>query len=86
MKVEICFSDFGYEDKEPEIAEILGDEYFTIIELLKQIYEAGVLANILKGGKYLSEARVAEYEKHGRDLNILKSVMIITCFFLYMDN
>ena len=47
-KVEICFSDFGYEDKEPEIAEILGDEYFTIIELLKQIYEAGVLANILK--------------------------------------
>lgn len=74
-KVEICFSDFGYEDKEPDIAEILGDEFFAIVELLKQIYEAGVLANVLKGGNYLSEARVTEYEKHRRDLNILKSVI-----------
>ncbi|MCQ2530711.1 MAG: type II CRISPR RNA-guided endonuclease Cas9 [Lachnospiraceae bacterium] len=74
-KVEICFSDFGFEDKIPEIIEKLGDERFSVIQALKEIYDLGTLAGIMKGSQYLSEARVKEYEKHAKDLQILKAVI-----------
>lgn len=74
-KIEICFSEFGYEEKIPEISETLGEKYYAIIEMMKEIYDIGVLANIMKGYSYLSEARVAEYDKHGNDLKILKRVL-----------
>lgn len=74
-KVDICFSDFGFEDKIPEIIEKLGDERFSVIQALKEIYDLGTLAGIMKGFQYLSEARVKEYEKHAKDLQILKSVI-----------
>lgn len=74
-KVEICFSEFGYEEKVPEIMDALGEKYYGIVELMKEMYDIGVLANIMKGYTYLSEARVAEYEKHSNDLKILKNVV-----------
>lgn len=74
-KVEICFSEFGYEEKVPEIMDALGEKYYDIVELMKEMYDIGVLANIMKGHTYLSEARVAEYEKHAKDLKILKNVV-----------
>lgn len=74
-KVEICFSEFGYEDKIPELMDALGERYYHIIELMKEMYDIGVLAQIMKGYTYLSEARVQEYEKHARDLKILKDVI-----------
>lgn len=75
QKLEICFSEFGYEDKVPELMEVLGDDLYGIIELMKEIYDIGLLAGIMKGHTYLSEARVEEYEKHASDLGILKRVM-----------
>lgn len=74
-KVEICFSDFAYDDNKQEIIDILGDEQYQVIELMKEIYDIGSLAGIKKGYTYLSEARVADYEKHKKDLEILKHVM-----------
>ncbi len=74
-KIDICFADYGYEEKVSEIADALGEKYYEIVELMKEIYDICTLANIMRGYHYLSEARVAEYEKHGEDLKILKRVV-----------
>lgn len=73
-KVKINFSDYGYEDKCAELQEVLGDDNYSLVENMKALYDAGSLAGILKGYTSLSAARVAEYEKHKKDLAILKKV------------
>lgn len=78
-KVTVCFSNAGYEEKSQEILEILGDERFELILIMKKMYDTGSLAGIMKGFAYLSEARVAQYEKHGSDLKILKGLMKKYC-------
>lgn len=74
-KLDICFADFSYEEKIPEIEDALGEEYYRIIELMKEIYDKGILAGIMLGENYLSDARIKSYEKHKTDLQILKEVV-----------
>ena len=74
VKPEINFSDNGFEDKLPEIASVLQDKIY-IIETLKRAYDWGVLADILQSEKYLSAAKVKVYEKHKKDLRILKQLV-----------
>lgn len=71
-KVTLCFNDFSYTDKIPELMEQLTEEEYTLIEQLKSIYDYAVLAGTLKGYDYLSCARVELYEKHKKDLKLLK--------------
>lgn len=68
------FSEGNYEDKEDEFRNELGDR-FLLIEELKAIYDWSILEEILQGEKYLSIAKVESYEKHKRDLNLLKKVI-----------
>ena len=74
-KIELCFSDYGYEDKAAEYEEKIGTEYFQIIAAMKRIYDKGILSGTMKGYSYLSEARVAAYREHTEDLALLKKVM-----------
>lgn len=74
-KIEICFSDSAYEEKEPDLLAAVGDENADIVESMKAIYDAGCLAGILKDSPYLSIARVKDYEKHKKDLAILKKLI-----------
>lgn len=74
-KLTICFSDAGYEEKVQEIIGVLGDECFELLQVMKEMYDVGSLACIMKGYRYLSEARVAQYEKHGSDLKLLKTLV-----------
>lgn len=74
-KIEFSFSDLGYEEKVPEIEESLGEAYFAIIENMKMVYDSALLQHIMKGYDYLSDARVADYEKHAKDLMVLKRVV-----------
>lgn len=74
-KVDICFSDFAYDEKLPELMDDLGENFYNIVELMKEMYDIGLLAGIMKGHTYLSESRVQEFEKHKEDLTILKAVM-----------
>ena len=74
-KIEICFSDMGYSDKESEIISLLGEENYTVIENAKQIFDIGSLAGILRGYATLSEARVEDYKKHHLDLKRLQKVI-----------
>ena len=71
-KVPLCFHDFSYSDKIAELMEQLTEEEYAVIEQLKSIYDYAVLAGTLKGYDYLSCARVELYEKHCKDLKLLK--------------
>ena len=73
-KVTLCFNDFSYTDKISELMEQLTEEEYTLIEQLKSIYDYAVLAGTLKGYDYLSCARVELYEKHKKDLKLLKAL------------
>ena len=69
------FRDSNYEEKESEAINILGDEYFELIRAAKAVHDIGLLANILKGEKYLTFARVESYDNHKKDLELLKKVL-----------
>ena len=71
-KVPLCFHDFSYIDKIAELMEQLTEEEYAVIEQLKSIYDYAVLAGTLKGYDYLSCAKVELYEKHCKDLKLLK--------------
>lgn len=69
----ISFKTTSYEEI-TKLEEVL-NEHFYILEKLKSIYDWGILADILNGQFYLSFAKVDIYEKHGKDLRILKNVI-----------
>ena len=75
QKQTIEFSSAGYEEKIPDILSAVGEDCFQVVEAMKQIYDIGSLAGILKGSEYLSFARVEEYEKHRKDLAVLKKIV-----------
>lgn len=79
QKLDICLSEASFDEKSDEIANILGEDYFEIIMSMKEIYDIGSLAGIMKGYNYLSQARVASYEKHKEDLKLLKDVIKKYC-------
>lgn len=76
-KFAISFKDGNFEEKIVELENIVSDEEYEIILLLKRIHDWGILASIMKGNsnKYLSYARVELYDKHKKDLEILKKVI-----------
>lgn len=78
-KIDICVSDAAFDEKSEEILSILGDDLFQIIANIKTIYDIGSLAGIMKGYNYLSQARVAAYEKHKQDLKLLKNCIRKYC-------
>ncbi len=66
----ICFKD-GYDDRR-DLYESLFGEKFELIEKLKALYDWAILADICRGEKYISFAKVKEYEQHKSDLKLLK--------------
>lgn len=73
-KFAISFKDGNFDEKLPQVEEILSEDAFEIFLLLKQIHDWGILANILQGHESLSKARVFFYEKHQYDLCVLKKL------------
>lgn len=61
----------GYDEKR-DIYESVFGEKFELIEKLKALYDWAILADILRGKKYISFAKVSEYNKHKSDLKLLK--------------
>lgn len=73
-KPKISFSDGGYEEYASSLEADLGEMY-PLIESAKAVYDWAVLADILNGSKSISEAKIQNYEKHKKDLKVLKKMV-----------
>ena len=60
------------ENIEENFSDILSGEQIELLELMNKIHDNIYLSSIMKSHKYLSLARVEDYEKHKKDLEILK--------------
>lgn len=81
----ISLAENSYDEIRPELDDIL-QERSGIIDILKGVYDWGILADILQNGEYngnsyLSIAKVHVYDKHQKDLQRLKAL-----FRSYDDN
>ena len=78
QKFSISFSDGNFEEKCADVEGMLSDEAYELFLTLKSMHDWAALANIMKGEnttyEYLSFARVASYEKHKKDLEVLKNL------------
>ena len=74
-KLSMSFRESNYEEKILHVEDNVSEEQFEFILLLKQIHDWSVLANTMAGEEYLSVARVNTYEKHQKDLKILKAYL-----------
>ena len=73
-KISMSFADQDYDQKR-EDALILGEDVCNAIDCAKVLYDSALLSKILDGQEYLSEAKIAVYEKHKNDLKNLKNAV-----------
>lgn len=73
------FTEAKYEDEIMPAIEENYPDYASVIDRIKGVYDWSVLVEILDGEDYLSFAKVKAYEKHGKNLHILKNVMKKHC-------
>lgn len=78
-KTSFSFAEQDYEDTIlPALQEINPDEAL-VIESIKTIYDWSILSDILGNSRYLSAAKVEQYEKHARELKIVRRLIKIYC-------
>lgn len=77
----VDFSTTSFDDKYNEYEAALGDK-IALLNILKGIYDSSILENLLKeadkskdGNKYISQAFVKKYDKHGADLKEFKRLI-----------
>ncbi len=73
-KQKLCFKSSNLDETLEKVAAMLTDEEYDIILTLMKIYEWGVISVIMGSHKYISQARVESYEKHKKDLGLLKNI------------
>ncbi len=71
---KISFSDNSYDEYITNIETNLGEQYI-VIEQAKAVYDWAVLNDILENFTSISEAKVALYKKHKKDLAYLKKIV-----------
>ena len=78
-KTSFSFAEQDYEDTIlPALQEINPDKAL-VIESIKTIYDWSILSDILGNSKYLSDAKVEQYEKHARELRIIRRLIKTYC-------
>lgn len=77
----VDFSTTSFDDKYSDYELALGDK-IALVNILKEIYDSSILENLLKeadkskdGNKYISQAFVKRYSKHGYDLKEFKRLI-----------
>lgn len=71
---KVTFADSAYEDKKDDIESILGEQFY-IIESIKAVYDWATLVEILDDSSSLSDAKIYSYQKHQKDLVVLKRLL-----------
>lgn len=95
IKPSVLFADIQKFDEETEkvsfsfredteelfgnLESVLDTEYVDFLTTIKAVHDAGCLCGIMKGYPYLSYARVGLYEKHKKDLRVLKDFILKYC-------
>lgn len=72
---DIEFRTGSFDDKIPDLKDNLSDEEFSLIIAMKGIYDWAVLANIMNGYVFISDAKVHLYESNREDLKHLKNAL-----------
>lgn len=67
----------SFNGKEEELEAVIGQlgDYGDLVRSMKEIFDWGVLCDLLKSGRSISAAKVAEYQKHKEDLAKLKKLV-----------
>lgn len=73
-KNKVNFSSAQFEENEPDIMAELGDRY-DLIAAIHGLYNWSLLAELMGEHHYISEAKIAVYDKHKADLKVLKRVL-----------
>ena len=73
--LSLGFRESTFEETSIEVKELIDDNNYELIEAAKEIHDIGLLANILKGERFLTIARVKAYDQHKEDLQLLKKVL-----------
>lgn len=68
---KISFSNSVYEEKESDLQSVL-EQRFDLVYAAKMLYDWSLLAELMGDRKTLSEAKIAIYETHKKDLEVLK--------------
>lgn len=68
---KISFSIAVYEEKESDLQSVL-EQRFDLVYAAKMLYDWSLLAELMGDRKTLSEAKIAIYETHKKDLEVLK--------------
>ena len=68
---KISFSTAVYEEKELDLQSVL-EQRFDLVYAAKMLYDWSLLAELMGDRKTLSEAKIAIYETHKKDLEVLK--------------
>lgn len=68
---KISFSTAVYEEKESDLQSVL-EQRFDLVYAAKMLYDWSLLAELMGDRKTLSEAKIAIYETHKKDLEVLK--------------
>ena len=82
-KKQLTFRSSSYEEEISALGEVLPGDYMELLETAKAVHDKGMLVHILKGYDYLSQARVASYEKHKSDLEKLRKAIKEYCLNEY---
>lgn len=61
------------------LESVLDTECMDFLAAIKAVHDTGCLSGIMKGYPYLSYARVGLYEKHKKDLRLLKDFILKYC-------
>lgn len=63
-----------FESKEAELADVIGED-MQLVYLIKKLYDWSLLDELRAGKALLSEAKVAVYEQHKKDLAVFKRLL-----------
>lgn len=74
-KFDVDLSSASWEEKVEDIRSSIGDSYDTLLEAISNVYNACALFGILKDFSYICDAKIDDYEKHKKDLRILKNAI-----------
>lgn len=74
-KEKIKFSDSSADMRLEELEDILDSDSFNTLRTAKTVYDWGILSSLLRNHSTISEALVAAYDQHRKDLQTLKNAV-----------